>query len=95
MKFDLESTVEDFRSFPDEEIAKHKKRHDEGKFEYIGPTRSKMRQSKNVNCVMPGAEYAGDGSDSSDSDRIDSIYLQSSYSQGYSSSSTRNTPKSK
>jgi hypothetical protein len=55
MRFDTESTVEDFRLLPDEVIAKHKELHDKGKTNYKGPTRSKMRLSKYMNCVDPVA----------------------------------------
>jgi hypothetical protein len=82
MKFDPESSVEDFTDFPDKEIAKHLAEHIDGMKQYKGPTRSKMRQSKNTNCVNPGAEYTGDASDSQDDVEIDSAYLESPYSQG-------------
>jgi hypothetical protein len=53
-----------------------------------------MRQSKNRNCMSPGAEYKGDTSDHQDDvEEIDSAYLQSPNSQGYSSSSAKSTPK--
>jgi hypothetical protein len=79
MRFDTESTVEDFRPLPDAVIAKHKELHDKGKTNYKGPTRSKMRLSKYMNCVDPVAEFAGD-SEPSDNEQINSNYLQSSYS---------------